>query len=384
MRGPGARAALGFTLVELLVGVAVAGFALAATANIARWGMQASNRGVQSTELSDRAKLIGEQLRTDLELAGLGSPGVIAVDAGLGLGPINTMGGRIGVPAVRGADNVVGQSFTGLSPIMDGTDVLQVVVPSPGDVGRVSARAVNPGTILTFDPLDPVLGPNPLNPANCPTSLVYIVEGGAPNGVGRVQLARATAFAPAQITLSSQLQFTVEVGAQVMCARVSTYWVDEDGNLMRTDVGGPPPYVNVAVAGSGMRSSNATVNDLLTPGVVDFQVAYALSAAASDPAVAADNRWVFQGDGSTVAHNDTTDWFEVRQVRFNLVLRNLRDPNRSSTMDTMISQGTFMNGAIDREVEVSRSVHIVDTTASLSNLRYFDRLVPEGTDPEPY
>lgn len=370
----------GFTLIELLVGVAVAGFALAATANIAQWGMKASNRGVQSTELADRAKLIGEQIRTDLELAGLGSPGIIGVNALLPLGTINSVGGRAGIPAVRGADNVVGQSFTGVTPIMDGTDVLQVVVPNPGELARVSARQVNPGATLDFT--DPALGPNPITAANCPSNMVYIVDGSAPNGVGRVQIARALVFGPNQITLEGPVMFTVEVGAQVMCARVSTYWVDANGNLMRTDV--VNNVLNVVVGGSTMRSSANLVTDLVTPGVVDFQVAYALSAAASDPAVAPNNRWVFQGDGSTVGHNNGTDWFEVRQVRFNLVLRNLRDPDRSSTADTMISQGTFLNGAIERLVEVSRSVHIVDTTASLTNLRVFDRLVPDGTEPEPY
>lgn len=370
----------GFTLVELLVGVAVAGFALAATANIAQWGMKSSSRGIQSTELADRAKLVGEQLRMDLELAGMGSTGAIAVHPGLGpwFGLVNTAGGRPALPAIRGLDNLGAAAFPGsLVGIMPGTDVVQIVVPNPGEIYRLGARQISPNTVLTF----PAPTSHALTAATCPSMMVYILDGSAPNAAGRAQVARVTSFLPpATINLADQLQFTAEVGAQVMCARVSTYWLDANGNFMRTDISGA---IFAAVAGSNLRSSTTLQTDLLTPGVVDFQVAYALSAAASDAAVAANNRWAFQ-EAAGVGHNDGTDWFEVRQVRFNIVLRNLRDPDRISNVDTMMSQGTFLNGPVERFVEVSRSVHIVDTTAALSNLRYFDRLVNDDTNPEPY
>jgi prepilin-type N-terminal cleavage/methylation domain-containing protein len=378
---------LGFTLIELLVGVAVAGFALAATANIAQWGLQASNRGIQSTELADRARLVGEQLRLDLELAGMGSTGAIGAHPAVGPwnGLVTTAGARLALPAIRGIDNVMGSpAFVGGAGIMDGSDVVQIVVPSPADMARLGARQVAPATLLDFSALAP--GHN-FTDVSCPSRMVYILDGSAPNGAGRAQVARVAVggFAPPNtITLADQLQFTAEVGAQVMCARVSTYWLDVNGNLRRTDVSGA---IFGAVAGSAIRSSPPLAGDVLTPGVDEFQVAYALSAAASDATVAANNRWVFQNDGSTVGHDNQADWFEVRQVRFIIVMRNLRDPDSKRGAGTMISQGppgTFMNGPTERFVETGRSIHIVDTTAALSNLRYFDRLVPDSTEPEPY
>ncbi len=378
----------GFTLVELMIGMAIGAFTVLVAAHVATVVVQQAARGRQATDFNSRARVIGRQIRTDIRLTGVGSTGAVTADqinqpwnmifsqqsAG-GLTP----NGANAFPAIIGADNYVG----GVLNVVPSSDVMMMVVPNPAK-HAVTDQISESTTVILF------MGPADLTPFNDPTcDMVYIVDHSTPSGSGRAQIANKSAVAGTTLVLDDALQFTVAPQSDVMCARVSTYWVeDTDGDgvgnqLNRSDLRRmtmPTPLAGGVV----IQPPLVAGDDVIAPGVMDLQIAYAFSAEifvkrglAPDPA----NQWAYAATG-TLLPNFTNDFFETRMVRFNIQARRNRavDPTVSLTTAPRAENG----GAAFTNIARSLQPETLTSAETLVNLRYFDFGTPSGVAAEPY
>lgn len=365
----------GFTLVEAMVAIAVGAIAVVMSANIAALVIRNNTQSEQRSDVHTRTRIVFEQLRADIRSAGMGSTGAIGVDVSDALFAsmaIVTDGGRAAIPAIAVANNVSDGSFR-LS-----TDAIQLVVPNAAIIVRTVDRAQDGTRQL---PVDGQLD------ATC--ELAYIHDHTSPTGAGRVQVAWIQAASPTQVTLENNLVFTVAPGSQVMCARISTYWLDEDGWLRRTDLRAGASAARVAV--SEVWLSAADQNDRLAPGVEAFQVAVALSAEGFrqlDPPVPQPThpagRWAFTGRdpnaNAVLLGADRQVWFEIRQVRVNVYARRMRAavPERQPFNAEPREDGlefTIMFGSGGEWVTASEAA---------VNLRVFDSATSAEMRAEPY
>jgi hypothetical protein len=119
---------------------------------------------------------------------------------------------------------------------------------------------------------------------SCPTRMVYISDHSASNGAGRSQLTQILdRTTPVMLAAGESLLFDLAPGVQVMCARVSVYWLAAPAGspvpwLHRTDV--QPAVAPAALVGASGRVYVSAVPagaDLVAPGVHDMQLAYAFS-----------------------------------------------------------------------------------------------------------
>lgn len=369
----------GFTLVELLVALAVGSLALVAAAKIAAIGVVSSGRGEQSNEMLDRVRLMGIQLRTDLALAGLGSNGIIGVQPanwGFMVGTaIITAQGRTALPAVRGVNNVPAAVTIGGVTVQRGSDILQVIVPDADPARTWRTRSTVLAGVVDI-PLDlPLATPAMV----CP--YVYILDHGAPNGGGRTQLAQgAPAGANATIRLGEPLLFPLTQGAEVMCARISTYWVDVNDQLHRTDLAPPPapPAVQIGVTGVW----TTPVPSVAAPGIVDLQLAFVFGRSATGVSAANHTLGAAAGAGPYPGLPTAADWGELRAVRYTLVGRSLRQVvNPGLAIDIPLHEDRIP-GLVMRPSTFT--THVAAGGAELTNLRYFDELADANVVLEPY
>ena len=390
------RRTAGFTLLEMMVAVLIGGLSVVVAAKVAAVVIRQSAKGKQSTDFSGRTRLLGRQLRNDVRASGYGSTGAIAVDAlrtpwSLGMTiPIN---GKEAIPAVAGA-NGLGPIVLGGTTVLANSDAMMVVVPNSGLSGVTAAMAPEGATTWALDqpPSNPLVGaPQPL--ASCGTSFIYVVDHTAPSGAGRAQLMQLVSVVGDVVTTSDQLQFNLAAGSYVACARLSTYWVDDQGWLHRTDFGAGANPVQLG-AGLAFVDANQVGNDLMMPGVLDLQIAYRFSAELHRnnglpiPAAASlPEQWAYEGRGGNVnglvigSPLALEGWFETRMVRFNALLRvaRLTDPRRFGQM-TKAAREDGNPTQVDRTYRAEW----VTTTESLTNLRYFDHGTPAGIRPEPF
>ncbi len=388
----GSRA--GFSLVELLVGLAIGAFGLSVAAYVAQVAVRQSGKGQVQNQLSSSSQVIGGQLRDDLSVAGVGSTGAIGVTAASLLSAVNgvlTPAGRRAIAAVTGIDNApIGLGGRNLMP---GSDVVQVVVPNPASAVSLG-RFVAPGQPATqlYAPANlravPTAQEAALAAAMANCALLYVLDVSGTTGAGRTQLlVRAT-----DVTA-----FAVGADAQVMCARLTTYWLDNRMNLHATDWAAGAS----AAAGRVFMPTATLDTDVIAAGVADFQVAYRVSSAVAGVTTNAD-AWAY--DAGAVSPAEPTlgaavgyqAWFEVRQVRYSLLMRTIRSPedarpsrlgpgdameNRvAATMVASLSSGPLGAAAVGGQHTFRRA----GSTATLQSMRFFDRNQVATAAAEPY
>lgn len=376
----------GFTLLEMMVAVAIGAATVVMAAKIAAVVIQQNNLSEMKNDLSLRTRVLSEQLRADIRLAGLGSTGAIGVDpaspvlSAIAI-PATPSGGFPAIPAIVGGNNLPTQPFP-QGTLEGGSDVVMMVVPNPRSLVRSTARARR--NTQTIDVLDSTEFGN-----NCP--LAYIHDHTNPNGAGRTQLAWVQNVNPTAINISDFLQFTAAAGTEVMCARISTYWVDNTGWLHRTDL------VNNGLLRMG--ASNVFVNagpppipDLMAPGIQDLQIAYKVSSEAYRQAVppavvplASTARWAYTGDAvsATALMNAAANahlWFEVRLIRLNLFARRAKRLHPSA--DTQPVAAVEDGDQVDRNFAAGGEW--IATSEAVTSLKMFDSATAEDVPAEPY
>ncbi len=388
----------GFTLLELMVGVVIGAISVAVAAKVAQVVIKQSARGRERTDFHARAQSFTRQLRADIRVAGMGSSGAIAWASPPPIAfpavTYQTPNGYEAMPAVTGANNVAATGINGLTS-QAGTDFLQLVVPDPSTAvrstgfgrvgnGQMQMEQFNAGQ-------DPVLGgptivapPCATDPAR-PAPLIYIVDNTAPSGAGRAMLAYVASWDAAGLTIFDAFAFTVAPGARVMCARISTYWVDDQGWFHRSDFDRRGQGAQQIAGTMVMVDAASTIGNAISPGVDDFQIALAMSAdvqrrrgLALDPAT----RFVFAPGGLTPPVPPTrNEWADVRQVRFNVLSRTLR-----KVVST--SQGVRLQAREDGAVPPARSrghgTEWVTSTEVLMSLKFFDEGAPANTVADPF
>lgn len=376
----------GFTLVEMMVAVAVGAATVAMAAKIAAVVLQQNNLSEQKQDMSLRSRVLSEQLRADIRLAGLGSTGAIGVDPTLpALGamaiPATPSGGFAAIPAIAGANNLGFIALpTGTMEMQ--TDAIQMVVPNPMSVLRTVQRARRGTNLLT------VANTGALG-AGCP--LVYLHDHSNPNGAGRTQLAWTQAVAANTVTIQGALMFTAAAGTEVYCARVSTYWVDDQGWLHRTDLN--PAGGVIQLGTSRVFVTDAPLGpDQMAPGITNLQVAYKVSSEAyrqaNPPATVPalpEAQWAYTAvaPNADALMNDPTNphlWFEVRLVRMNLFTVRAK----RATKNTHLTPQQRAEDGDPTNVASSVGGDWLVATEAVTNLRMFDTATPELVPAEPF
>lgn len=383
-QGEGQRAR-GFSLVELLVALAVGSISVVVAAEVARMAVRQSGKGEQVTSLASSARLIGRQIRTDIKLAGYGSTGAIGVDPARqpwATMRVQTAGGFNAIPAVRGADNTSG-SIGGVA-VLPGSDALQVVVPNPATMVRTTVAIPRTTPLCTATPCTsgtPAAGTS-LPAAGC--GILMISDHSASTGAGKTQIFQA----------NDAMQFDAAPGSEIMCARVSTYFVDIQNNLRRADLA-----VNAAPAltpgGSGTRiyhNAATGIADVVTPGVIDLQFAYQVSSELfANPTIAPDQRWAFDalvGNANGVIAAPERGWFEVREVRINVLARSARPVDDTRNAEAITEGANTMENSVvvipTRDQSIAFGRARVTTSELLTNVKLFDLNVSRGAPAEPF
>lgn len=418
----------GFSMIELLIALAVGAFGMAVAANVQTWGWRQSNRGREGVELASRQRLAVRQVRADVEITGLGSTGAIGVAGG---GAVRTAvtafqtppNNKWAIPAVRGLNNTNSAQAVGGQAVLEGSDILQLVVADPSTssltgANGCSANSLTDGIGSQDDRLwvaTPLAGAVAgVRSLVCPGRLVYIRDGAGPAGIGRSFLLVLPANSPtcptaANITpgverlpTGASDSYVIPPGAEVMCARISTYWMDQRKRLHRSDWGTAANVASAATAGSHVTVSGASgsirvspanvgVATMVSPGVEDFQVAYGLSAEVTNPRVSLSDpaRWGYGDVGAVAGTGDPTgnllaNWFEVRQVRFNLLMRSLRAVGEGKGSFKMKERLEDRAVGSEVEIEIGYTRQNIVTIAFLQNMRYFDQNTLTGLRAEPY
>lgn len=366
------RGTRGFSLIEMVFALAIGALLVAVAASLARWGAQQSGRGDEQNQLSQRTRLLRNQIRADIEAAGIGSTGVIAVPPTALYARFTTLTrlGRQGMPVVLGENNVTAAG------VLANTDIIQVVVSDP------TTRTVVTETSGPPNPLQIFLA----DPIRCPNDLYYVVDHSASNGAGRAHLMRFTPVAfPGASNLqdAETIQFAIAPGSDVMCARISVYWIDTTGSLMRADLDPDPAATWTPLSG---RLGHTGTVEVVSPGAVDLQIAYSLSSDALtvNRATLPPSRWAY-GAGSitdlTLPAN-WNDWFEVRAVRLNLLMRSLRKVQETG----FAVQQTLNEDDPGPEKTILQTYgrQLLTTTVVLTNQKYFDYSATAGQSAEPF
>lgn len=381
----------GFTLVELMVGVVIGAITVAVAAQVAQMLVRQAASGRQTTDFNARARVIGRQLRADIRLAGLGSTGAITATftnqpwASL-MNVVTPFGGYRAMPALVGA-NSAGGPFN----VLPGSDAIMMVVPNPSRLARTAAISPQGGTVLNMDPLADLTVFD-----GC--DFVYIVDHSTPTGQGRVQIAANGGGVGAVVNVvPDNLEFTVQPESEVMCARVSTYWVSDDNGdglgdwLHRSDLRRGSVPVNIGTANQPVFVDPAAVGnqDMMAPGVLDMQIAYAFSSelfGAAPPANPAD-RWAFAdvvgaATGAVTAAPDGRAWFEVRMVRLNILAKKMRALDTRAHTEAL-ARREDQSAVTLPPLNAAILPDWITTTEALTNLRYFDLGAPVGVPAEP-
>jgi prepilin-type N-terminal cleavage/methylation domain-containing protein len=388
----------GFTLIELMITLIVGSITVIVAAHVAQMLVRQSASGRQKTDFNSRAQMIGKQIRADLRTAGMGSTGVLTADVGVApwgvLVTAQTAPNNYDViPAVVATTNAAGAP-AGVG-VLPGSDALMVIVPNPSAHVRTFNISPAATSVLSIDPA----GPNPATAlAGC--NYVYIVDHSTPSGAGRTQIAAVTGLAVGTVTINGVLQFAAQPNTDVLCARVSTYWVsDDDGDglgdwLRRTDMTGNPAPVNIGGAANPVFvDANGVGPDQMAPGVLDMQVAASFSAElwrknGGVPPLNPNARWAFDQAGTADAFlGDATDWAEVRMVRVNVLTRKMRaTTNKIDQQPQLFRREDMAAAPLPMPVNgpnMFMEPEWIVTAEAVTNLRFFDYGQPQGTLAEP-
>jgi hypothetical protein len=371
----------------------ICAIAIVAAAKVSSSAIRSSKRGSESNDLGQRARLVSKQLRADLRLAGVGSTGAIGVD--IGAQPWTTMGfpsaqNFQSISAIRGANNIpANTAIAGVGPTPNWvTDAVMLVVPDPSTNTQTTIPALKASQVLTLLNVLPSF-------ATC--QMVLIVDHGSSNGGGRTQIANIgpppVPGSPSTVTINpDSLQFDVAPGADVMCARVSTYFIaipplQNLPWLYRADLAkaAVPGAVNGANPGNVVYVSNATPE---APGVWDLQLAYSFSSETpgTTRTTTPPNRWAFNVPLSPINPDAPTPrgWFEVRQARLSMLIGSLRPLLESpSNAGQTINDLSAEDGA-PVPLPIERGRFRITAGEVFASLRLFDKVVPSGITAEPY
>lgn len=382
-----ARRASGFTLIELLIALAIGSFGMAVAAYVAQVAVRQGGRGQQQNQLGSSSQLVGRQIRNDLELTGHGTSGAAGIDPAdpnLINVAIATPGGRTAIPVVRLLNNMPSAAIGGVLT-MNNSDVLQLVVPNPATAVPTAVP------IRRTSATSEVFNAANFNAATPPPAcgLYLVADFGATTGAARSQIIDPAA--------GTTLQFDVSQGSNVMCVRISTYWVDTSFALRRSDYV-PAASAFVAFGGITIFVPGATnIGEIIAMGALDFQVALRLSAEVFGPAATADASWAFTAPANGAADAALavqTNWFEVRQVRFSIPLRAARSVDEPGV--TLMAAGDVFEdrpaGSLLADVQaldpnaLARGYAMTRISSSqvLYNLRFFDQNLPALTPAEPF
>lgn len=373
----------GFSLIEMMVAILVGSVGVVLAAKVAQVVITQSNKGRQTTDFRSRTRLVSRQLRADLRSAGVGSTGAVAVDpnvAAWGLMGIPTVAGFTAIPVVAGA-NSLGAIGIGGATTFGGSDAVQILVTNPDTAVRTLGFSPANQDIIGLDPADP--------PLNCPSGMIYVSDHSSPTGGGRTQVLFVDNYPPNAVNTRGVLQFTVGAGSDVMCARLSVYWVDDAGWMHRSDLSAAAaPIINLG--GPVWVDPTGVGPDSVAPGVLDMQVAYRVSAEvytqnAQLPPVGQPSRtWAFEGvAGNADALMADRMWFEVRMVRVNILARALRRVTSSPSAQQVIRREDAA-GLPPLPLFRSLGAEWATATETLTNLRYFDYTAPSGVTAEPF
>jgi hypothetical protein len=385
-------------MVELMIALAIVAFAIVAAAKISSSAVRSSRRGTETVDIGQHARLISRQLRVDLRLAGEGSTGAIGVDSTTFWNNFSgtfSSGGYNMMPAVTGANNITaGTSIASGAVVTPNwvTDAIQLVVPDPATRVQIvdPYRAGMGAPSLNLAPLQTF-------PTTCPGGLVYIVDHGAANGAGKTQLAIHGGACTGCVKINDTTIFNIAPGAEVMCARISTYFVGVPaaGNttvpwLLRSDI--DPATTPVAVSGaagtvnvSGSGGPGAWMD---APGVYDLQIAYAFSSELSGMArgvtpTSPAGRWAYAPGGTADPNSTSSGWFEVREIRFDMLVASVRAITDINGVTTTLPEMAAEDGAqIPMPPEQGR--FRLSAGESLMTLRLFDKALPQGVPATPY
>lgn len=389
-----------------MIALLICGIGILAAVKVSQSAVRSSARSSQTTDIGARARIISRQLRTDLRLAGEGSTG--AIGAWTGNEPWATIipnyvslapSSRMAIPAVSGANNIASSlSIAGFKTMPYPTDAIMIVVPDPST--RTQFDYATPQNSTTF-----AVANDPTHGLGCPNGMVYISDHASSNGAGRTQIANVqpqpggivTVGAVTTVNLRDQLVFDVTAGAEIMCARVSTYFVglpvslQPNGTvpwLMRSDLQAltKPTLLPGASGAAYLGNATIAVGDLDAPGVYDLQVAYSLSSVFLNRTTPVNMRWAFNGqsgspDPTTIAASKA-GWFEVRQVRFNMLFGSVRAVANSGTL-TSVPEPPAEDGA-PIPMPIDRGRYRVTAGELLTSIRFFDKAVPSGVNADPW
>lgn len=371
----------GFTLIELMVAVLIGSATVVVAAKVAETILIQSAKGRQATDFGNRSRLLGRQLREDIRAVGLGSSGAIAVnpaDPGLGAFPVvATAGNRSAIPAVVGANNLPGGTA------FAGSDAVQLVVPNPTTQRFATLRApANTNQLAFANAADaaPFTGPA--------CNYIYVNDQSGPAGRGRVALLSRAGVAGAVVNLNAGLPFTVAPGSAVLCARISTYYLDTNSQLIRSDwTGGGTAALN----GAGTVRFDVAGNQVMAAGVEDFQIAYRVSAelhriaGRPTPPGVPGIQWVFAGQAGNPDGDMTvaSSWFEVRQIRFNILSRRLREIVSARGLMAIQAREDRNVGTLPPLFR-EWSPTWMTTSEVMTNLLMFDQSADEGMEAEPF
>jgi prepilin-type N-terminal cleavage/methylation domain-containing protein len=395
-------ATLGFSIIELMIALAISALGIAAASQMAGSAVRSARRGTETADLATRARLLGRQIRLDLRLAGVGSTGAIGVDSTVA--PWNTNGGQglvwfpsdgtgyAAIPAIRGTNNIAsGQTVTtveGSATPLAGSDALTIVVPDPSRSAHTTALSPRDSLQLFLDTV----------PACQPNEFIYIADHSAANAAGRTQITNWAVAGP--VVQTDRLQFDIPPSSEVMCARISTYWVGSLPTtaggvpgvnwLFRTELGSQAPgggagAVNVINGAGGLPALiGGNSIGLDAPAIEDFQVAYRFSSFAVGAAATPDQRWAFAAN-SGYAAPPGTNWFEVRQVRFNLMVSAVRGVEDAvAGVDAVIQEQRAEDGQGTLALMRARGRFQFASGETLMSIRFYDKNLPSTVAAEPY
>jgi hypothetical protein len=222
--------------------------------------------------------------------------------------------------------------------------------------------------------------------AYCCNNMVYISDHSAPDGAGRTQIMIGNIDTVAlQFTPGEPLLFDLGPETEIMCARVSTYWVDNTNYLHRSDLNPAAGPISTMADAAGAAILYTTIlpgyGDAIAPGVMDMQLAYYFSSAATGlgPATPEPGRW-FNGVAGFFPSIVNGDWFEARRLRVTFLSRSLRpvDIRETTGVIDQTPLGGIENGvALNWQMNRSYSHDVLRSEAVLPNPRIFDY----GADP---
>ncbi len=385
----------GFTLIEVMVAGLIGVISIAVAAKVAQVVIKQSAKGRERTDFHSRTHSVTQQLRADIRVAGLGSTGAIAyVDTGSGspLGTVDygTPNGYTAIPAVTAETNV-GALAAGTLTVRANTDLLQLVVPDPSSsvvstgFGRVGFSTM---TMAPYNAgVDPALpAPAQITPPCAGVNrLIYIIDNSGPSAAGRVMIAFLAGWDATGITILGGFPFTVAPGARVMCARISTYFVDSNGWLVRSDVDEFTDNASI-VQGRVMVNNATNLQNAVSPGVEDFQVALGMSADYQrfiGAPVDITTSWLFTNPAGVAPPNGATaaGWSDVRSVRFNVLARTLR-----KIIDTtqVAHPAPREDGAAPPLLSRGHGVDWITSTEVMTSLKYYDENAPQNLVADPF